>query len=122
MVYIGIIINSTIGAEMTSFDEREKGFERKYAHDEELAFKANALRNKLLGLWAAEKLGKTGEDAAQYAKDVVLVDFEGEGDNDVIGKLLKDFFHAEINITEAEINAEMERLLPIAHKQVAGEH
>ncbi len=106
---------------MTSFDEREKGFERKYALDEELAFKANALRNKMLGLWAAEKLGKTGEDAEQYAKDVVLVDFEGEGDNDVIGKLLKDFFHAEINITEPEINAQMEHFLPIAQQKIVGD-
>ena len=106
---------------MTSFDDREKGFERKYAHDEELSFKANALRNKMLGLWAAEKLGKTGEEATQYAKDIVLVDFEGEGDDDVIGKLLKDFFNAEIAITEAEINAEMERLLPIAYKKISGD-
>lgn len=106
---------------MTSFDDREKGFERKFAHDEELSFKANALRNRMLGMWAAEKLGKTGEDAKQYAKDVVLVDFEVEGNDDVIGKLLKDFYNAEIAITEAEINAEMERLLPIAHKQIVGD-
>ena len=105
---------------MASFDEREKGFERKFAHDEELSFKANALRNKMLGLWAAQKLGKTGEEAAEYAKDTVLVDFEAEGDDDVIGKLLKDFYNAEIPITEAEITAEMERLLPIAQKQIAG--
>lgn len=106
---------------MTSFDEREKGFERKFAHDEELLFKANALRNKMLGAWAAAKLGKTGEEAVQYSKDVVLVDFEAEGDQDVIGKLLKDFYSAEINITEAEITAEMERLLPIAQKQIIGD-
>lgn len=107
---------------MTSFDDREKGFERKYAHDEELSFKANALRNKMLGLWAAEKLGKTSEEAVQYAKDIVLVDFEVEGSSDVIGKLLKDFFNAEIAITEAEIVAEMERLLPIAHKKIVGDN
>lgn len=106
---------------MTSFDEREKGFERKFAHDEELLFKTNVLRNKMLGAWAAAKLGKAGEEAVQYAKDVVLVDFEAEGDQDVIGKLLKDFYNAEINITEAEITTEMERLLPIAQKQIIGE-
>ncbi|MEK6747259.1 MAG: DUF1476 domain-containing protein [Pseudomonadota bacterium] len=106
---------------MTSFDERGKGFERKFAHDEELSFKANALRNKMLGAWAAEKLGKSGDEAVQYAKDVVLVDFEAEGDDDVIGKLLKDFHHAEISITEAEITTEMERLLPIAQKQIVGD-
>ncbi len=106
---------------MTSFDEREKGFERKFAHDEELSFKANALRNKMLGLWAAEKLGKKDEEAQQYAKDIVLVDFEVEGNSDVIGKLLKDFYSAEIAITEAEITAEMERLLPIAQKKIIGD-
>ena len=106
---------------MTSFDEREKGFERKFAHDEELSFKANALRNKMLGMWAAERLGKSGEEAAQYAKDIVMVDFEAEGDQDVIGKLLKDFYNAEIHITEAEITVEMERLLPIAQKQIVGD-
>ncbi len=106
---------------MTSFDDREKSFERKYAHDEELAFKTNARRNKLLGLWAAEKLGKTGESAEQYAKDLVLVDFEAVGNDDIVSKLLKDFFNAEIQVTEAEINAEMERLLPIAHRQITGE-
>jgi len=106
---------------MTSFDEREKGFERKFAHDQELSFKANATRNKMLGLWAAEKLGKTGEDAAQYAKEVVLSDFEVEGDSDVVEKLLKDFYNAEIPLTEAEIRKEMERLMPLAQEKVLGE-
>lgn len=105
---------------MTSFDEREKGFENKYAHDEELNFKTNARRNKLLGLWAAEKLGKTGDSATQYAKDVVESDFTSEGHGDVIDKLLKDFFDAGIEVTEKEIVAEMERLLPIARKEIAG--
>jgi hypothetical protein len=97
---------------MSTFDDREKGFERKYAHDEELAFKTNARRNKLLGLWAAKKLGKSDEIAEQYAKDVVMADFESSGDNDVIEKLLKDFTQ--------EIQAEMERLLPIAREQIEG--
>ena len=105
---------------MTSFDEREKGFERKFAHDEELIFKSRALRNKMLGLWAAEKLGKAGDDAVQYAKDIVLVDFEVEGDSDVIGKLLKDFFDAGVGVTEQEIKHEMERLFPIARDKIAG--
>jgi hypothetical protein len=105
---------------MTNLDDRGKGLENKYAHDEEIAFKINARRNKLLGLWAAEKLGKTGEEAAQYAKDVVIADFESAGNDDVIGKLMKDFYDAEITVSEAEINAEMERLLPIAHSQITG--
>lgn len=105
---------------MSGLNEREKAFENKFAHDGELSFKANALRNKLLGIWAAEKLGKTGEEIASYAKEVVLSDFEEAGDQDVISKLLKDFFDAEIEVTEQEIVAEMERLLPIARDQVVG--
>lgn len=106
---------------MTNLDERGKSFENKYAHDEELAFKVNARRNKLLGLWAAGKLGKTGVEAEQYAKDTVLADFEVEGSSDVIGKLLKDFYNAEISISEAEIVAEFDKFLPIAKQQIMGE-
>ncbi len=105
---------------MTSFDEREKGFERKFAHDGELAFKTNALRNKMLGLWAAEKLGKTGDEAVQYSKDLILADFETEGDGDVIAKLLRDFHNSEVAVTEQEIVHEMEKLFPIAREQIAG--
>ena len=75
---------------MTSFDEREDGFERKFAHDEELRFKATARRNKLFGLWAAEQLGKTGAEAEAYAKSVVLADFEEAGDADVLRKVQAD--------------------------------
>jgi hypothetical protein len=75
---------------MSSFDQREKDFERKFAHDEELRFKATARRNKLLGLWAAELLGKTGADADAYAKEVVASDFEEAGDEDVFRKVSKD--------------------------------
>lgn len=105
---------------MTSLNDREKGLESKYAHDEELNFKAIARRNKLLGLWAAEKMGKDADEANAYAKDVVLSDFEVEGDSDVIAKLLKDFYNAEIEISEQEIIAEMDRLLPIAKSQILG--
>src|SRR2546423_1110911 len=76
---------------MTTFDKREEGFEKKFAHDEELRFKANARRNKLLGLWAAEKLGISGDAAGAYAKDVVMSDFEEGGDHDVFKKVRKDF-------------------------------
>ncbi|MGN6462084.1 MAG: DUF1476 domain-containing protein [Pseudolabrys sp.] len=75
---------------MSTFDQREKDFERKFAHDEELRFKATARRNKLLGLWAAEKLGKSGADADAYAKEVVAADFEEAGDDDVLRKVAKD--------------------------------
>ena len=76
---------------MTTFDKREEGFEKKFAHDEELRFKANARRNKLLGLWAADKLGMSGDAANAYAKDVVMSDFEEGGDHDVFKKVRKDF-------------------------------
>ncbi len=76
---------------MTTFDKREEGFEKKFAHDEELKFKAAARRNKLLGLWAAEKLGLTGAAVDAYAKEVVVADFEEAGDEDVFRKLRKDF-------------------------------
>ena len=76
---------------MTTFDKREEGFEKKFAHDEELRFKANARRNKLLGLWAAEKMGLSGPAADAYAKEVVVADFEEAGDDDVFRKVRKDF-------------------------------
>src|SRR5688572_16534289 len=75
---------------MTTFDEREKGFERKFAHDEELRFKATARRNRLFGLWAAEKLGLSGTEAADYAKAVVKADFAEPGDADVLRKVRGD--------------------------------
>ncbi len=104
---------------MTTFDERDKGFENKFAHDEELTFKIHARRNKLLGLWAAACLGKKGADAEQYAKEILLADFVSH--SDVVNKLLKDFMNAGIKMNDNEIHAEMERLMPIATKQVMGE-
>lgn len=105
---------------MTTFNDREKGFEGKFAHDEELAFKTNARCNKLLGLWAAEKLGRKGAEAEAYAREVVTADFESAGDSDVVAKLLKDFKALGVTVTEMEIRKEMGRLLPIAQKQIAG--
>lgn len=105
---------------MTSFNDREKGFENKFAHDKELTFKITARRNKLLGLWAAEKLGKSGQDAEAYASEVVAADFEKPGDDDVIGKLVADFGKAGRNLTTADIKAEMERLLSTAREQIIG--
>jgi hypothetical protein len=103
---------------MSTFDSREKGFERKFAHDEELAFKIVVRRNKLLGLWAAAKLGKSAADAEQYAKDVVAADFESAGNNDVIEKILKDFVAGGVSATARDIDAEMEKLLPVAREQI----
>src|SRR5204863_7294421 len=90
---------------MTTFDKREEGFEKQFAHDEELRFKATARRNKLLGLWAAEKLGISGAAADSYAKEVVIADLEEAGDGDVIRKLRKDFDAKGVAVTNQQINA-----------------
>ncbi|UFZ04626.1 DUF1476 domain-containing protein [Bradyrhizobium ontarionense] len=103
---------------MTTFDKREEAFERQFAHDEELKFKAEARRNKLLGLWAAEKLGKSGADADTYAKEVVAADFEEAGDGDVLRKVLGDLTANGAAITEAEVRAKMSELLATAVAQV----
>ncbi len=101
---------------MTTFDKREEGFEKKFAHDEELQFKAMARRNKLLGLWAAEMLGKSGDDANAYAKEVVLADFEEAGDNDVLKKVVKDLEGK--GVTEQQVRAKMNELLTTAIAQI----
>lgn len=100
----------------TTFDKREEGFEKKFAHDEELRFKAMARRNKLLGLWAAEQLGKSGSDAEAYAKEVVLADFEEAGDNDVVRKVIKDLEGK--GVSEQDIRAKMAELLAQAVAQI----
>jgi hypothetical protein len=99
----------------TTFDKREEGFEKQFAHDEELRFKALARRNKVLGLWAAGLLGKTGADAATYAKEVVLADFEEAGDNDVLRKLAKDLAG---KADEQQIREQMTALLAQAVEQI----
>jgi|SRR6478736_6014451 hypothetical protein len=103
---------------MTTFDKREEGFEKKFALDEEQKFKAMARRNRLLGLWAAEKLGLSGEEANAYAKDVVAADFEEAGDNDVLQKVLKDLTAKGNVVTEAELRARMDELMAQAIAQV----
>ena len=103
---------------MATFDEREKGFEQKYKHDQELQFKVNARRNKLLGLWAAEQMGVTGSAAEAYAKEVVAADFEKPGDADVVEKVLKDLTAKGRAMTEAQIRKQMDLLLAIAKQQI----
>jgi hypothetical protein len=103
---------------MSSFDKRQEGFEKKFAHDEELRFKASARRNKLLGLWAAEKLGKTGPEAEAYAKSVVAADFEEAGDEDVFRKLRKDFDAAKVEQTDHQIRRTMDELMARAVEQI----
>ena len=96
---------------MTTFDKREEGFEKKFAHDEELRFKASARRNKLFGLWAAEKLGLTGDAANAYAKEVVVADFEEAGEDDVFRKIRKDLDAKGVKDTDQQIRQAMDELM-----------
>lgn len=101
---------------MTTFDNREAAFENKFALDEELRFKATARRNKLLGLWAAQRLGKSGADAEAYAKSVVLADFQEAGDEDVVRKVRGDLEGA--NVSETDIRTQMNMLMAQAVKEI----
>ncbi len=103
---------------MTTFDDRENAFENKFAHDAEMQFRAEARRNKLLGLWAAELLGKKGDDADAYAKEVVKADFEEAGHEDVVRKVAGDLGDMA---TADEIRAKMDELLLIAKDQLVKE-
>lgn len=100
---------------MTTFDDRKDAFERKFAHDEELRFKAVARRNRLLGLWVAEKIGKTGEDAEEYARSVVRADFEEPGHEDVFRKVRSDL---DASVSDTEIRSRMETFLAQAAQEV----
>jgi hypothetical protein len=103
---------------MTTFDKREEGFEKKFALDEEKRFKANARRNKLLGLWAAEKLGLAGPAAETYAKEVVTADFEEAGDDDVFRKVRKDFDAKGVAQSDHQIRRTMDELMEQAVAQI----
>ncbi|WP_306029900.1 DUF1476 domain-containing protein [Stappia sp. MMSF_3263] len=106
---------------MSTFDRREEAFENKYAHDEELRFKAVARRNKLLGLWAAEKLGLDADKAQDYAKEVVRSDFEEPGEEDVFRKIRKDFDDAGVDQSDHQIRRTMDELLHQAAEQIQSE-
>ena len=103
---------------MTTFDKREEGFERKFALDEEQRFRANARRNKLLGLWAAEKLGLAGAEAEAYAKEVVRSDIEEAGDDDVFRKVRSDFTAKNVNQSDHQIRRTMDELMQTAITQI----
>jgi hypothetical protein len=103
---------------MTTFDKREEGFEKKFALDEEQKFKAEARRNRLLGQWAAEKLGLTGDAVAVYAREVVAADFEEAGDGDVLRKVFGDLSAKGIAITQAQVRVKMDELMATAVMQV----
>jgi len=103
---------------MTTFDKREEGFEKKFALDEEQKFKAEARRNRLLGLWVAEKLGMSGEAAGTYAKEVVAAEFQGAGDADVIRKVMGDLKAKGVAVTETQIQVKMGELTAQATAEV----
>ena len=104
---------------MATFNDREKAFENKFAHDAEMQFKADARRNKLLGLWAAELMGKSEKDAASYAQEVVKSDFEESGHEDVYRKVSADLGDLA---DEATIRAQMSSLMVEAKSQIMTEH
>lgn len=103
---------------MTTFDKREEAFERMFAKDEELKFKAMARRNRMLGLWVAQQLGKTGDDADAYAKSVVMADFEEAGDDDVFRKVKGDLDAGGLSVSETQIRTTMGELLARAIEDV----
>jgi hypothetical protein len=103
---------------MTTFDDRENAFENKFAHDQEMTFKAEARRNKLMGLWVADILELSGDDAEAYAKSVVLADFEEAGHEDVMRKVLGDLGD---RVSEAEVRKKYDELLAVAKGQLMDE-
>ncbi len=106
---------------MTTFDERKDKFENKFAHDAELRFKAEARRNKLLGLWAAGLMGRSGAEAEAYAREVIVADLKEAGDGDVLAKLKADFAAAGIEQSEHQIRRHMDEMLAKAIEQIQNE-
>jgi hypothetical protein len=106
---------------MATFDKRQEGFEKKFAHDEETKFKITSRRNRLLGQWVAQQLGLTGDAVEAYAKDVVAADFEEAGDGDVIRKVLGDFKAKKIDMSEHRIRRRLEEFGEEARKQITGQ-
>jgi hypothetical protein len=106
---------------MTTFEDREKGYERKFAHDQELKFRATARRNKMLGLWAAEQLGLSGEEAQAYAKEVIKADLEIPGDDDVFRKIRRDFDAKSVEKSDHQIRSKMVDLMGVAISQIEAE-
>lgn len=106
---------------MSTFDNREKGYEAKFKRDKELEFKVIARRNKLLGQWAAELMGMEGADAEAYAKQVVMADFDEPGEEDVYRKVMGDLTGKGVDVSEHKLRTEMSRLMGVAHDQVVEE-
>jgi hypothetical protein len=107
---------------MSGFDDREKSFEAKYKRDQETLFRITSRRNRLLGLWAAEQFGMPDNQALDYAKEVVLADFEEPGDDDVVRKVMTDFGERGLEMTEQDLRKEMIRLMDEAGRQIEAEN
>jgi len=108
----------SVECNMTQFDEREKAFENKFAHDAEMEFRAASRRNRLVGLWAAEKMGLIGADAEAYAREVVKADLEEAGEEDVFRKLRRDLDAREIQVSDSEIRHKMAETMAEAKEQI----
>ncbi len=106
---------------MSGFKKRKQDAENLFKHDQEIEFKSMARRNKLLGLWAAEQMGITGDAADEYAKEVVVSDFDRPGDDDVLEKVLADFTDKGVGVSSSMLRKEMDRLLDVARAQVKSE-
>lgn len=104
---------------MSQFEDRERAYEARFAHDEELRFKAVARRNRLLGRWAAERLGRTGDEVTAYEQEVIRSDFAEPGDEDVFRKIRADFDAAGLAVSDAEIRMKMRELLVTAAEQIS---
>lgn len=107
---------------MAGFDEREKSFEAKYKRDQETLFRITSRRNRLLGLWAAQQFGMPDNQALDYAKEVVLADFEEPGDDDVVRKVLADFAERGLEMNDQILRKEMIRLMDEAGRQIEAEN
>ncbi len=110
-----------MGPTMTTFDDREKAFEQKYKHDQDMLFRIQNRRNKLLGIWAAELMGMTGAEAESYVKDVIMSDMEKPGDEDVHDKVYADLHEKNIDLSDHRLRKKMDELLQDAHDQVVSE-
>ncbi len=106
---------------MTTFDDRKKAFESKFKHDQEMLFKITNRRNRLLGLWAAELMGKSGMEATAYAREVIDSDFERPGHEDVVEKIMADFKSANVDFSDHRLRKKMDELLAVAHDQIMTE-
>lgn len=106
---------------MTTFNEREKAFEDKYKHDQELQFKVEVRRNKLLGLWAAELLDLKGAEAEAYAKEVIAADFAEPGDADLVGKVMGDLSEKQVEMSEHRLRKKLEEFTALAKQQIMTE-